>query len=65
MPSTSNGGRIVIEIPTHNELRALYDTDLGLTLTAGSAIIGCGFPAATVGPDVGTNSECTMMEAPG
>lgn len=43
VPVTSQGGRILVEIPTHNELIPMYDVDVGFGIGANAAApIGCG-----------------------
>jgi len=70
MPSSGNGGRIVVEIPTHNEIIATFDPDLGTGIgVSSSELFGCGSVCTNcpgtnaLNPDTGTHMECTMLTA--
>ena len=73
LPDSASGGRIVVEVPTHNEIHSTFDTDLGTGIPVGntSKAIGCGSGCANCpyGTPLtqysGSNIECTLMEADG
>lgn len=74
IPSTTNGGRIVFEIPTHNEIISTFLPDLGYGtgyLINRQGYIGCGGVCVgcpngnALAPAAGGNVECTIINATG